>query len=46
MVQEYIDQFSELVDELMAYEHSSNYCYYTTRFVAGLKDDVKVVVLV
>jgi hypothetical protein len=45
-MQEYIDRLSELVDQLVAYEHSSDFCYYTTRFVDGLKDDVKSVVLV
>jgi hypothetical protein len=45
-VQEYIDRFSELVDQLLAYDHSSDYRYYIVRFVDGLKDDVKSVVLV
>jgi hypothetical protein len=46
-VQEYIDQFSELVDQLLAYEHSaSDNRYYTARFVDGLKDDIKFVILV
>jgi hypothetical protein len=46
MVQEYIDKFGELVDQLVAYEHSSDFWYYTMHFVDGLKDDVKIVVLV
>jgi hypothetical protein len=33
------------VDQLVAYAHSSDFCYYTTHFVDGLKDEVKVVVL-
>jgi hypothetical protein len=45
-VQEYINKFSELVDQLVSYEHSSDFRYYTTHFVDGLKDDVKSVVLV
>jgi hypothetical protein len=46
-VQEYIDQFSELADQLLAYEHSASHNrYYTARFVDGLKDDIKSVVLV
>jgi hypothetical protein len=46
-VQEYIDQFSELVDQLLAYEHSaSDNRYYTARFVDGLKDDIKFLILV
>jgi hypothetical protein len=35
-----------LVDQLVAYEHSSDHRYYTTRFVDRLKDDIKSVVLV
>jgi hypothetical protein len=46
LVQEYNDRFSELVDQLLAYDHSSDYIYYIARFVDGLKDDVKLVVLV
>jgi hypothetical protein len=38
---EYIDQFTELVNQLVAYENSSDHKYYTTRFV----DDIKSVVL-
>jgi hypothetical protein len=46
MVQEYIKQFSELVDKLMAYEHFSYYRYYIAHFVDGLKDNIIAVVLV
>jgi hypothetical protein len=35
-----------LVDQLVAYEHSSYHIYYTTRFVDGLKDDIKSIALV
>jgi hypothetical protein len=45
-VQDYIDRLTELVDQLVAYEHSSDHRYYTTCFIDGLKDDVKSVVLV
>jgi hypothetical protein len=46
-VHEYIDQFSELVDQLLAYDHSvSDNRYYTVRFVDGMKNDIKYVVLV
>jgi hypothetical protein len=45
-MQEYIDKFSELVDQLMAYEHSSDHHYYTTRLIDGLRDDTKSVILV
>jgi hypothetical protein len=46
MIQDYIDIFIELVDQLVAYEHSSDHRYYTTRFVDGLKDEIKFVILV
>jgi hypothetical protein len=45
-VQDYIDRFTELVDQLVAYEHSSDHRYYTTCFVDGLKDEIKSVILV
>jgi hypothetical protein len=45
-VQDYIDLFTELVDQLVAYEHSSDHRYYTTHFIDVLKDDIKHVVLV
>jgi hypothetical protein len=45
-VQEYIDRFSELFDQLLAYGHSSDYRYYTARFIDGLKEEIKSVVLV
>jgi hypothetical protein len=45
-VQDYIDRFTELVDQLVAYEHSFGHRYYTTRFVDGLKDEIKSVILV
>jgi hypothetical protein len=45
-VQDYIDMFSELVYQLFAYGHSPDYRYYTAHFVDGLKDDVKLVVLI
>jgi hypothetical protein len=46
LVQEYIDKFSELVDQLVAYEHRSDHRYFATRFVDGLKHDIKSIVLV
>jgi hypothetical protein len=45
-VQEYIDQFIELIDQLIAYESTVDQCYYTTHFVDGLKDEIKSVILV
>jgi hypothetical protein len=43
---EYIDRFSTLVDQLSAYEHVSDPMYFTTRFVEGLRADIRVVVLI
>jgi hypothetical protein len=45
-VPEYVDQFCELIDQLKAYSKDTNPLYYTTRFIDGLKDDIKSVVLV
>jgi hypothetical protein len=46
-VQEYIYLFSELVDQLIVYGHSaSDRHYFTTRFIDGVRDDIKSVVLV
>jgi hypothetical protein len=47
-VQEYIDKFRELVDQLSAYEpsHYADSRYYTTHFVDGLKPEIKSVILV
>jgi hypothetical protein len=45
-VQEYITQFTELIDQLLAYEPTADKHYYTTRFVDGLKDEIKSVILV
>jgi hypothetical protein len=46
-VQEYIDLFSELVDQLIAYGHSApDHHYFTTRFIDGLRNDIKSVVLI
>jgi hypothetical protein len=45
-VQDYIDRFCELVDLLVTYEHTTDPLYYTMRFVDGLRDDIKCVILV
>lgn len=41
----YIDEFSQLVDQLNAYQRMSDPLYYTMKFVDGLKDDIKAVVM-
>ena len=43
---EYIEQFSILVDQLAAYSSSQDPLYFTLRFIDGLRDDIKSVVLV
>lgn len=45
-VAEYISRFNELVDQLIAYGHTTDPLYYSTRFVDGLRDDIRSVVLV
>jgi hypothetical protein len=45
-VQDYVDCFSELVDLLVAYEHNTDPLYYTMRFIDGLRDDIKSIILV
>ncbi|XP_062198590.1 uncharacterized protein LOC133901296 [Phragmites australis] len=45
-VQEYIDKFVALVDQLAAYDSIPDPLYYTTRFVDGLKDEIKSIVMV
>lgn len=34
-VSEYVEQFSELTDQLVAYEHTTDPIYYTVRFNRG-----------
>ena len=45
-VADYVERFSELVDQLIAYEHSTDPMYYTIRFMDGLRDDIRSTVLV
>lgn len=45
-VAEYVEQFMGLVDHLTAYGQSSDPLYYTTRFIDGLRDDIRFVVLI
>lgn len=42
----YVEEFSGLVDQLVAYSHSTDPLYYTTRFIDGLCDDIRSIVLV
>jgi hypothetical protein len=45
-VNEYIDQFVALVDDLKAYAKHPDPLYYTQRFIDGLCDEIKSVLLV
>ena len=45
-VADYVERFSELVDQLIAYEHSTDPMYYTIRFIDGLHDNIRSIVLV
>ncbi|WVZ49084.1 hypothetical protein U9M48_000465 [Paspalum notatum var. saurae] len=44
-VSDYIQQFSELTDQLAAYESDTDKLHYTTRFIDGLRDEIKAVVM-
>lgn len=43
---EYVDSFTELVEQLSAYTTSRDHLYYATRFIDGLRDDIRPTVLV
>lgn len=45
-VSEYIDLFVALVDDLKSYAKHPDPLYYTQRFIDGLRDEIKVVLLV
>jgi hypothetical protein len=45
-VQEYTTQFTELIDQLLAYEPAADQRYYMACFIDGLKDEIKSVILV
>jgi hypothetical protein len=45
-VSEYVEQLSELVDQLASYESNPNSLYYTMHFVDGLRDDSKAMVMI
>jgi hypothetical protein len=45
-VVEYIEKFAGLIDQLAAYEGLGNTLHYTMRFIDGLKDELKGVVLI
>jgi hypothetical protein len=42
----YVDQFSALVEQLTAYESEANPLYYATRFVDGLREEIRSMVMI
>jgi hypothetical protein len=45
-VAEYVEQFSKLVDQLVSYESKTNPLYYAMRFVDGLRDEIRQMVMI
>jgi len=45
-VVDYVDRFSALMDELAAYESNTDMLHYTTRFIDGLRDDIRSIITV
>lgn len=45
-VEEYVNQFAELIDQLAAYEAKLDPLHYVTRFLEGLKPAVRLLVAV
>jgi hypothetical protein len=45
-IQDYVDQFSVLVDQLATYISDADPLYYAMRFVDGLQDDIKSMVVI
>jgi hypothetical protein len=45
-VNDYVMQFSELVDQLMSYESEANPLYYAMHFVDGLKQGIRGMVMI
>lgn len=41
---DYVERFSQLVDQLDAYHHVSDPLYYAMKFLEGLKDEIRNVV--
>lgn len=40
-VADYVERFSSLVDQLVAYDSPPDALYFTTRFIDGLREDIK-----
>lgn len=46
LVEEYVHQFAELIDQLAAYEEKQDVLHYVTKFIDGWKPAVRVLVAV
>jgi hypothetical protein len=45
-VSEHVNKFTELIDQLKSYNPNRDLLAYTTRFIDGLRDDIRAVILV
>jgi hypothetical protein len=45
-VVDYVEEYAQLVDQLAAYTSTTDPLYYTLRFIDGLREDIKSIVLV
>lgn len=45
-IQEYVDQFVDLIEQLSPYTPNPDNLSYTTRFIDGLRDDIRAIILV
>jgi hypothetical protein len=45
-VQDYVDRFIDLIEQLLAYTPNPDHLSYTTRFIDGLRDDIRAIILV
>jgi hypothetical protein len=45
-VEDYVERFSVLVNQLMAYKVTGNPLHYAMRFIDGLKDDIRPMVMI
>jgi hypothetical protein len=45
-VEDYVDRFAELVDQLSSYENNPDPLHFTMRFIDGLREDLRVAVLI
>jgi hypothetical protein len=45
-LQEYVDEFIAIIENLSAYTTNPDYLFYNTWFVDGLRDDIRSIVLI